>query len=54
MYKPPGGLYLEGRFNGGFLGGAYTWRGLFSVFYGIQKKHLIMKPCYREQNVASL
>ena len=34
----PGGLYLEGRFNGGFFalpvwgayhGGAYTWRGLF-------------------------
>ena len=42
-YKPPG-LYLEGRFNGGFFalpvwglifGGAYTWRGLFSEFYGI-------------------
>ena len=42
-YKPPGGLYLEGRFNGGFLryrfeglifGGVYTWRGLFSEFYG--------------------
>ena len=38
-YKPPGGLYSEGRFNGGFLrydfgglifGGAYAWRGLFS------------------------
>ena len=35
---------MEGRFNGGFLhyriggfifGGAYTWRGLFSEFYGI-------------------
>ena len=43
-YKPPGGLYLKGRFNGGFFalrvwglifGGAYTWRGLFSEFYGI-------------------
>ena len=44
-YKPPrGGLYLEGRFNGGFFalrvwglifGGVYTWRGLFSEFYGI-------------------
>ena len=43
-YKSPGGLYLEGRFNGGFFalpvwglifGGAYTWRGLFSEFYGI-------------------
>ena len=41
--SPPGGLYSEGRFNGGFLrydfgglifGGAYTWRGLFSQFYG--------------------
>ena len=39
-----GGLYLDGRFKGGFLhyefgglifGGAYTWRGLFSEFYGI-------------------
>ena len=40
-YKTPGGggLYLEGRFNGRFLAvrvwGAYTWRGLFSHFYGI-------------------
>ena len=43
-YKPPGGLYLEGRFSGGFFmllvwglifGGAYTWRGLFSEFYSI-------------------
>ena len=39
----PGGLYLEGQFKGGFFtlrgwglifGGAYTWRGLFSEFYG--------------------
>ena len=39
-----GGLYSEGRFNGGFFGlrawglifgGAHTWRGLFSEFYGI-------------------
>ena len=37
-------LYLEGRFNGGFFAllcgglifeGAYTWRGLFSEFYGM-------------------
>ena len=38
-YKPLGGLILEGRFNGGFFAlrvwGAYTRRGLFSVFYGI-------------------
>ena len=36
--RPPGGLYLEGRFNGGFFAllvwGAYIWRGLFSEFYG--------------------
>ena len=41
--QAPGSLYLEGRFNGGFLryefgefifGGAYTWRGLFSEFHG--------------------
>ena len=43
-YKSPGGLYLERRFNGGFFalpvwglifGGAYTWTGLFSEFYGM-------------------
>ena len=38
-YKPPGGLYLAGQFNGGFFvfhfKGAYTWRGLFLEFYGI-------------------
>ena len=32
-YKPPGSLYLEGRFNGGLLAlwvwGAYIWRGLY-------------------------
>ena len=31
--QPPGGLYLEGRFNGGFFAlrilGAYIWRGLY-------------------------
>ena len=35
-YKPPRGLYLEGRFNGGFsalrVWGAYIWRGLFWNF----------------------
>ena len=48
VHKPPppgggGGFYLGGRFNGGIfvlpvwkliLGGAYTWSGLFSEFYG--------------------
>ena len=41
---PPGALYLEGRFEGGFFAlpvwgtyiwRGYTWRGLFSDFYGI-------------------
>ena len=40
-YKPPGGLYLEGRFNGGFFAlpvwGAYIWRGLHmeGLIFGI-------------------
>ena len=42
--KPPGGLYLRGdltegflryRFGGLIFWGAYTWRGLFSEFYGM-------------------
>ena len=37
--SPRGDLFLEGRFNGGFFAlpdwGAYTWRGLFSEFYGM-------------------
>ena len=35
--NPRRGLYLEGRFNGGFFAlldwGAYIWRGLFTEFY---------------------
>ena len=31
--RPPGGLYSEGQFNGGFFAlrfwGAYIWRGLY-------------------------
>ena len=38
-YKPPGGLYSEGRFNGRFFAlrfwGPYIWRGLFLEFYGM-------------------
>ena len=43
VHAPGGGLCLEGRFNGGFFASpvsgayiwrAYTWRGLFSEFYG--------------------
>ena len=37
--SPPGDLYSEGRFKGGFfcvtIWGAYILRGLFSEFYGI-------------------
>ena len=38
--SPQGGLYLKGRFNGGFFSlpviirGPCIWRGLFSEFYG--------------------
>ena len=49
-YKPPGGLYLEGRFNGRFFAfrvlGAYTWRGLFSEFYRIAKKRVFSKQVF--------
>ena len=40
-YKPPGGLYLEGRFNAGSFSlrfcGAYIWRGLYmeGLIFGI-------------------
>ena len=39
--KPPGGLYLEGRFNRGFFAlrvwGAYIWRGVYKegLIFGI-------------------
>ena len=46
MYKPPGGLIFGGAierrvflrydFEGLIFGGAYTWRGLVSEFYGIR------------------
>ena len=36
--RPPRGLYLEGRYNGGFfplrVSGTFIWRALFSEFYG--------------------
>ena len=40
-YKPPGGSYLEGRFNRGFfvlpVWGAHIWRGLYmeGLIFGI-------------------
>ena len=45
-----GGLYLEGRFNGGFFAlpvwGAYIWRVLFSEFYGMLALHVKMMSPY--------
>ena len=44
-----GGVYLDGRFNGGFFAlrvwGAYIWRRLFSEFYGKFKKYFD-QHCY--------
>ena len=41
-----GGSYLEGQFNGGFftlqVWGAYTWRGLFSEFYGLPPTYEVL------------
>ena len=45
-YKPPGDLYLEGRFNGGFsvlpAWGAYIWRGLYmeGLIFEILRDHV--------------
>ena len=43
--QAPGGLYSEGRLNGGVFAlrvwGTYVWRSLFSEFYGIPGPHLI-------------
>ena len=49
--QAPGGLYLEGRFNGGFFAlpvlGACIWRGLFSEFYfqyEINRAYALRRP----------
>ena len=52
-YKPPEGAYIwrgdltEGvlryEFGGLTFGGAYTWRGLFSEFYGMFMKQTSLK-----------
>ena len=48
-YKPPGRLYLEGRFNGGFsalrVWGAYIWRGLYmeGLIFGILRYYAILQ-----------
>ena len=49
VQSPRGGVYLDGRFNGGCFAlrvwGAYIWRGLFSEFYGKFKKYFD-QHCY--------
>ena len=35
--------FLRYRFGGLIFGGAYTWRGLFSEFYGIYNKNILKK-----------
>ena len=46
--SPRGGLYLEGRFNGGFFAlpvwGAYIWRGLYieGLIFGILRQFVLM------------
>ena len=51
-YKPPGGLYMEGRFKGRFFAlqvwGAYIWRGLYmeGLIFGILRySHQIFIYC---------
>ena len=49
--QTPGGLYLEGRFNGGFFAlpvwGAYIWRGLYmeGLIFGILRYVLLSSYC---------
>ena len=55
--EAPGGAYIrrgdltEGflryEFGGPIFGGAYTWRGLFSEFYGMQYSVYIALGCSR-------
>ena len=46
--SPPGGLYSEGRFNGGFFAlrfwGAYIWRGLYmeGLIFGILRYIVVL------------
>ena len=56
-YKPPGAYIRRGDLTEGFFryefegltfGGAYTWRGLFSEFYGILTK----SPSHPEESTA--
>ena len=61
-YKPPGGAYIwRGDLTEGFLSyefrglifrGAYTWRGLFSEFYG--RLHAFVKIMQDVLNISTL
>ena len=48
--EPPGNLYWEGRFNGGFFAllfwGAYIWRGLYmeGLIFGILRYSVFNPP----------
>ena len=59
-YKPPGGLYLEGRFNGGSFAlralGAYMLRGLYTegLIFGIVRYFLSDKRKNKSDSRANL
>ena len=38
--------FLRYRFGGLIFGGACTWRGLFSEFYGIDVFRAVIDSCY--------
>ena len=38
--------FLRYRFGGLVFGGAYTWRGLFSEFYGIFNQYIRLLCCF--------
>ena len=52
--QAPGGLYLEGKFNGGFFAllvwGAYIWRGLYmeGLIFGILRYLYTKRRCHNE------
>ena len=64
--QAPRGAYIwrgDFKINGGFLsyefgelifGGAYTWRGLFSEFYGISTPLLVPRSQIHHKNRSSL
>ena len=60
--SPPGGLFSEGRFNGGFFAlrfwGAYIWRGLYmeGLIFGILRYYETMDIavcCFKNYNIRS-